>query len=227
MHSKRFALLYRLRDRGLELRIARTEKGTDIARIARTGDGDPGMPVDARQARAVVQAGLVEFVDSSSFGAWDAYRLSDAGWSKSDPERREQKVISACALRFDGYRYIDESRLGMRQELEDGGAVLDLVEETERFFTRPDYTMPAEYLATMLFLIQRKWIREGWLRWDSGLARIARRLFVVTCRYEVPERFRIEDWAATWVRKYARHTTGLVRFVEERDAATVYREEIF
>lgn len=227
MHPKRFALLSRLRDSGLELRIFRTEKGTDVAHIVREGEDGPGSPVDVRHARAVVKAGLVEVVGHLSTGAWDAYRLSPSGQSKSDPERRESKVISACALRFDGYRYLEEVGLGTRRDLEGGGEVLDLEKETEQFFTHPDYTMPADYLSTMLFLIQRQFIREGWLRWDSQLARIARRLFVLTCRYEVPAHFRHDDCAAMWERKYARFTADLARFVEERDASTVYRDEIF
>jgi hypothetical protein len=55
--------------------------------------------------------------------------------------------------------------------------------------------------------------------------RMARRLFVLTCQYEVPARFRLEDWATRWERKYARIAADLVRFVEERDASTVYRDE--
>jgi len=210
----------------LELRISRTEKGTEIARVVRTGDDCPGSPVDVRHVRALVKAGLVELGQSPT-GSWDTWRLSTAGRYKSDPERREAKVISACALRFDGYRYVEEVGLGTRRELEGGGDVLDLEQETERFFTEPDYTMPADYLSTMLFLIQRQFIREGWLRWDSQLARIARRLFVLTARYEVPARFRLEDWATRWDRKYARFASDLVRLVEERDALTVYRGEIF
>ena len=227
MHPKRFALLSRLREPGSELRIDRTENGTDVARVVGEADVGPATPGDVRHARALVKADLVELSGQSPTGAWDAYRLSPAGWNKSDPERRESKVISACALRFDGYRYIEEASLGRRRQLEDGGGVLDLVEETEQFFTHPDYTMPADYLSTMLFLIQRQFIREGWLRWDSQLARIARRLFVLTCRYEVPVRFRLEDWATRWDRKYARFTAELVRFVEERDTATVYRDDLF
>jgi hypothetical protein len=54
-----------------------------------------------------------------------------------------------------------------------------------------------------------------------------RRFAVRTSRYEVLARFRHEECAATWERKYARFTADLVRFVEERDTSTVYRDEIF
>lgn len=226
MHPKRFDILTALRSPGCQLRVSRNSSGTYAAEIAR-GGGGTGSRVAARHALGVIRCEDVEPVGESGPGRAGIYRLAEHAHDKAEPEYRENMIISTCALRFDGYRYIDEERIGTRRQLDDSAGVLDLKEETERFFTHPDYGAPPDYLRMMLFLVQRKFMREGWLRWDSQLARMTRQLFIRTCRDDIPAHLRFEDWATEWDRDYARYANDHVRFVERRNRATVYDEHLF
>lgn len=226
MHPRRFEILAALRDAEYELRVNRSEGGTYRAEIVRAGGG-AGRRVAARHALGVIGKRYVEPVGEYGADLAGIYRLAERARDKADPEQREFEIISTCALRFDGYRYIDEERIGTRRELDDSTSVLDLKEETERFFTHPDFSAPPDYPRMMLFLVQRKFMREGWLRWDSQLARLTRQLFIRTARDAVPAHLRLEDWADNWDRDYARYASDHIRFVERRDRATVYDEQLF
>ncbi len=226
MHPRRFDILAALRDAEYELRVSRSEGGTYAAEIVRAG-GRTGRRVAARHALGVIRAGHVEPVAEAGPGTPGIYRLAARAEDKADPENREFEIITTCALRFDGYRYIDEERIGTWRDLGDSSSELDLEDETERFFKHPDYSAPPDYLRMMLLLVQRKFMREGWLRWDSQLARMTRQLFIRTSRDAVPAHLRVDDWADKWDRVYARYASDHVRFVERRDRGTVYDEHLF
>lgn len=196
MHPRRFDILAALRDAEYELRVTRSGGGTYTAEIVRAGGG-AGRRVAARHALGVIRAGHVEPVAEAGPGTRGIYRLAARAEDKADPTQREFKIITACALRFDGYRYIDEERIGTWRELDDSSSELDLQNETECFFKNPDYCAPPDYLRMMLFLVQRKFMREGWLRWNSQLARMTRQLFIRTCRDDIPDHLRFEDWATS------------------------------
>lgn len=225
MHPRRFDILTALRNPEYELRVSRRAGGTYGAEIARAGGGT-GKRVAARHALGVIRNRYVEPVEDGP-GWAGIYRLADHAREKAEPDYRESMIISTCALRFDGYRYIDQENIGTRRELDDSTSVLDLEAETERFFSTPDYDAPPDYLRMMLFLVQRNFMREGWLRWESQLARMTRQLFIRTCRDAVPAHLRDEDWATKWERDYARYVNDHVRFVERRDRATVYDARLF
>ena len=226
MHPRRFDILTALRNPEYELRVSRNAGGTYGAEIARAGGGT-GSRIAARHAVGVIRDRDVEPIGEAGPGWAGSYRLAEHAYDKADPKNREFEIITTCALRFDGYRYIDEERIGTWRELDDSTGVLDLEVETERFFSNPDYGAPPDYLRMMLFLVQRKFMREGWLRWESQLARMTRQLFMRTCRDDVPAHLRFEDWATEWDRDYARYVNDHVRFVERRDRATVYDEHLF
>lgn len=224
MHAKRHDILGRLREAGRELRVTSTVAGTYAAFVVDRTNGRT-QRVAVRHALGIIRTGHVERAGSRGPGVAGVYRLSDIGRYASDPERREEKIITANALRFDGYLYVEENRLGKWHQIDEYSRVLDLGPETDSFLSSPDYSAPTDYLRFVLFFIQRKHIRERWLRWNTQLARITRQLFIRTCREEVPDRFRLEPYATDWTRKYASHAPMLIRFVESRDAATVYTDE--
>lgn len=226
MHPRRFDILTALRNPEYELRVSRNTVGTYSAEIARSGHNS-GSRVAYKHVLGVVRDGDVELVGEAGPGRAAIYRLSERARDRADPEQRETTIITTCALRFDGYRYIEEERIGTWRELDDGSGVLDLEDETERFFTHPDYGAPPDYLRMMLFLVQRKFMREGWLRWESQIARMTRQLFIRTCRDDVPAHLRFEDWATEWDRDFSKYAKDHVRFVERRDQATVYDEHLF
>lgn len=131
-------------------------------------------------------------------------------------------------MRFDGYRYIDEERI------DNGGSwTTQPVSWTWRLrpsvsFSNPDYGAPPDYLRMMLFLVQRKFMREGWLRWESQLTRMTETALHADLQgRRFGPVFRFEDWATEWDRDYARYVNDHVRFVERRDRATVYDEHLF
>jgi len=228
MHPRQFDILTRLRDPESELRVIRGSGRSYSAEIA-TVDSGAGGRVAARHAIDVIRHRHVEPVGDVGVGpGWAGiYRLAERGRDHSEPAYREELLITTCALRFDGYRYIEEEGIGMRREEDDDTSWLDLTAETEAFFTRPDYDAPLDYQRMMLFLVQRNFIREGCLRWTSQLARLTRQLFVRTCRGEVPVHLRVADWADSWDAEFAPYVKDHIRFVEGRDRETVYDELLF
>lgn len=226
MHPRRFAILTRLREPDSELRLTRIASGSYSAEIATAGSGI-GRRVAARHAVELVRHRYLEPVRADG-PEWEGiYRLAEHARHKAEPAYREEMLISACALRFDGYLYIEENGIGTRREEDDGTSCLDLSAETERFFTHPDYDAPPDYLRMMLFLVQRKFMRECWLRWESQLARMTRQLFIRTCKGDVPVHLRLEEWADKWDRRFARYADDHIRFIEGRDRATIYDEHLY
>jgi hypothetical protein len=105
----------------------------------------------------------------------------------------EDDVLIAFALRFDGYKYQQESGFEFRvPSPSESLAALDGLSPIERM--------------TMLFLMQRylyKWGGE-YLPKNGRAWQVFRQLFLMTCRDEVPEAYRprgtpgYDDWAETW-----------------------------
>jgi hypothetical protein len=141
----------------------------------------------------------------------------DGGYCRWTPEdEKEGRIYTACALRFDGYRWLQE-RAGSEEAA--GGLRDDLLRD---FFGRESYDRPLEELLLVFFIVQRWFIKEAWLRWDEQLARVTRRLFRQTCGLETPSAFRDEDCDATWRTEYQPRLQDLQEFVRRRGAETTY-----
>ncbi|MDQ3820317.1 MAG: hypothetical protein M3362_21905 [Acidobacteriota bacterium] len=132
-----------------------------------------------------------------------------------EDDEREAKIVTACALRIDGYRYADEHGLA--------GDDRDYSLFVRRFLADPDYGLPRGHLHCVLLLLQRAYLKEGWLRWDSHEAKVIRGLFLALCREDPPEEYRDEGFYEDWERRHRPGLAKLLEFVRQRHERTVYR----
>jgi hypothetical protein len=126
----------------------------------------------------------------------------------------EDDILIACALRFDGYGYLQDHPLDHDQ------AVRSFCQTGEWRIS------PAQQL-TVFFLLQRflyKWGGETLLK-TSATWRAFRSLFLLVCEYEIPEQYRqchyYEEWVERYVPALADHA-GVVRGIHE---GTDYRSD--
>jgi hypothetical protein len=131
-------------------------------------------------------------------------------------DQREAEMVTACALRFDGYRYADEHGL-----VDDESDYSQLV---RKFLANPDFDLPRGHLHCALFLLQRAYIKEGLLRWDSQEAGVIRELFLGLCRDDVLEEYRNEEYCEEWERRYRLELWRHLEFVRQRHEQTKYRD---
>jgi hypothetical protein len=143
-----------------------------------------------------------------------------------EDENRETEIISACALRFDGYRYADDNNLVVYDELDtDEGTIpiTDYRHVVRGFLDHPDFSLPHDYLCLVLFLIQRGWLRERWMDWRSYEAKITRLLFLALCQDDISPTHRLSDYADEWDREYQPHLDSIISFVKKRHTDTQYK----
>jgi len=161
---------------------------------------------------AIVAAGLVE----------PGKGLGGCGWRPED--EKEGSIYTACALRFDGYAWLKaRARAGSsRCNDEAEGVFRDSL--LKDFFSLENYDRPLEELLFVFFTIQRGWIKDPWLQWNEQLARVARRLFLETCRHEPPDGFRCDDFCERWCTEFLPRLPKLIAFVKRRDAETEYEK---
>lgn len=136
-----------------------------------------------------------------------------------EANQREAELITARALVFDGYRYAQDHELtGPDDDWDFSGFIHD-------FLADPNFDLPRGHLHCALFLVQRGWIKEGWLRWDSNEARVTRLLFMELCRDD-PGEYRNEgDWWQVWEARYKPDLDLHLAFVRERHEHAKYREQ--
>ncbi len=103
----------------------------------------------------------------------------------------EKKVLTCCALRFNGWQYVDDFLFDYREAL-------------DHYLASGDWDLtPPEQLATF-FLLQR-----ALSKWDladepenSRHWRAFRSLFFRVYNYEIPEKYRIAEYIDKWNRNY-------------------------
>ena len=117
-------------------------------------------------------------------------------------EFNEREIPDAWALRFDGYKYVEET----------GFDHLRAFERLDAEDVYPD--RPEEQLA-LFFLLQRflgKW--GGERSSEQGRDwRHFRELFLMTHSYEVPARYRMDGWYERWARDCRPHAGEHVALV--------------
>ncbi len=148
--------------------------------------------------------------------------LNEVGW---ESENRETDIITACALRFNGYAYAEDHgliRTGEDDSVDPPMPYSDYSRVLRDFLDNPDWSLPRGYLLMILFLLQRGLIKEGWLRWDSHEAKVVRMLFLETCRDEMPSKYQIPDIYDQWQRQYRPYLDEYVRLIEHRHRTTLY-----
>lgn len=140
-------------------------------------------------------------------------------------EDQENSLITSYALRFDGYAYTGQQHIGVYGQLENGDTSV-LVDHTESFFDHPDYTLDRDYLCMILFFIQRSFLRECNLRWNSKVGQITRRLFLETYRHEVPVSYRNLGCFIPWQAKSDEEHESAAAFVRMRHQTALYFVEL-
>lgn len=133
-------------------------------------------------------------------------------------EQREAKIVTACALRFLGYRYAQAHGLADPED------EWDFTRFVDSFVAAPDFDLPRGHLHCALFLLQRAYIKEGWLRWDSQEAKVIRELFLSVCREDAPEEYRDAGYGEEWERRHRPRLSQHLAFVRRRHEQTEYRE---
>jgi 8-oxo-dGTP pyrophosphatase MutT (NUDIX family) len=113
----------------------------------------------------------------------------------------ESEVIGACALRMDGYKYIEETGL-------------DVDEALDYFFRTGNWNISLIEQMAVFFIIQRAFRQPLEYEPKNGRYwRAFRELFLKLCDQDVPEKYRHAIYEE-WEQKYAPHLAEYVRRVE-------------
>lgn len=125
----------------------------------------------------------------------------------------ENRILTCAALRFDGYRYIDETGF-------DAGAAV------ERYLSVGE--LPASPLdqICILFVMQRRL-----MKWSgSALAKTApewrayRELFLQTCRYCIPPEYRYAECSQRWLSEFLPKLNECMALVQVIHTAAQYQD---
>lgn len=126
-------------------------------------------------------------------------------------EFQEEEILTACALRFDGYKYCDEAGFDYNKALDDYFA-------SERWDIAP-----LEQLATFFML------QKGLCKWnlvyepqDGKYWKAFRELFLLTCKHEVPKVYQQQPYCRTWRERFAQHLPALVEHIKNIHRNTQY-----
>lgn len=124
---------------------------------------------------------------------------------------REDYILVTCALRFDGYRYLDDHPFDHQQAV-------------QRFLETGEWrSSPLEQL-TVFFLLQRflcKWGGEM-LPKTSATWNAFRSLFPLVCEYEIPEPYRHGEYHQQWSARYEPAVAEHVALVRAIHQSTEY-----
>lgn len=139
--------------------------------------------------------------------------------SKDDKRRRlnEADILTNCALRFDGYKYAEQTGFDHQPLL-------------STFFKTGEWCgSDAELLATF-FILQRRLCK-----WDLAYMpthakhwRAFRELFLRVCALEVPAEYRSQDllgFNMRWSRDYASQLDRCIAYIRHIHATTAYEDE--
>jgi len=132
--------------------------------------------------------------------------------------REEAEVLSACALRFDGYKYcsdinMDTSRFGPGS----------LAEAFRDFMLKPDYSATQDYLCMIMFFIQRTMLREGWIREGDHELGVARSIFLKTCSKAISEKYLLDTYHDEWLHRYQPNLPYWIDVVKSKHLNSKYR----
>jgi hypothetical protein len=137
-----------------------------------------------------------------------------------DLEIFETELITACALRFDGYAYADE--VGFDYTGNTNDSEQQVAHVVKSFVANPDWDRPRNDLHMILFMLQRGLIKEGWLKWNSQEAKVIRLLFLELCHDDIPPQFRLEEWYQRWHERYKPVLDQCIAFILDRHNTTNY-----
>ena len=166
--------------------------------------------LDCARLGRLVQLARAELADFDAHLA----RVRPQQQPESDAER-EDDILICCALRFDGYRYLEIS----------GFAAEPVLEQSIATGTFPDNELQR---LTLFFLLQRllfKWGGEREPR-DGRHWRLFRELFLAVARCRVPVEFRPQDdtQRLRWRHQFRPRLDETVAFIARIHRATGYRD---
>jgi hypothetical protein len=126
----------------------------------------------------------------------------------------EDTILTICALRFDGYRYSEESDVTLAE-------VVQLAEKLGPAKLSPMQRCCA-FLALQRYLF--KWGGER-LPLNSSEWKLFRSLFLTVHELEIPEEYRDEEYHAQWVERIVPNKAMCVAVVSVIHETTVYAED--
>ena len=122
----------------------------------------------------------------------------------------EDDILTACALRFDGNKYVESTGF-------DHKAALD------RFFVTGQFPQRREEQWTLFFMLQRYLMKWGG-EYESKRGRhwwAFREFYLKVHEHPVPSQYRNADYDTTWRRRYHLHSaecTGLIQRIHNTTA---------
>jgi hypothetical protein len=126
----------------------------------------------------------------------------------------ENGILSACALRFDGYKYQEATRYDPASALND-------------FWRTGEWPSdPLKQLASFFFL-QRflcKWGGET-LPKNCKYWQAYRSLFLLVNTYDIPKTYRISDWFERWQADFKPQLALYVVLIHEIHSSTLYNDD--
>ncbi|MFW5683037.1 MAG: hypothetical protein ACOC1G_08545 [Phycisphaeraceae bacterium] len=132
----------------------------------------------------------------------------------------EDAIITAYALRFDGYAYQEETGF-------DGVYDRDGRKLSRNFFDHG--TLPDNHLERLAFFFKMQRFLCKWggemLPQQGGYWRLYRTLFLDLADADIPPRFRLEDRYAKWEEDFMPHHDASVALVRRIHETTAYAED--
>ena len=123
-------------------------------------------------------------------------------------------VLTACALRFDGWRYQQDTGFDQKAAF-------------DQFFRTGQWKLSAEEKLATFFMLQR-----GLNKWDLVYEpkhgrwwRAYRTLFFEAVHLDVPAAYRNGDWYDRWDRDYAGRLDQCIEAVRKVHDATAYDDD--
>ncbi|MEZ4615378.1 MAG: hypothetical protein R2867_07675 [Caldilineaceae bacterium] len=135
--------------------------------------------------------------------------------TKLTPRWQEREILMVCALRFDGYRYQEESDFDYQVGL-------------DRYMATGSWSHLSELeQLTVFFMFQRylyKWGGE-YLANYSPEWRGFRELFFLNCRREIPPAYQMADYIQRWEQEFRPHIEECITRVRHVHMTTQYATE--
>jgi len=126
----------------------------------------------------------------------------------------ESEILTACALRFNGYKFIERTEFDYEAAL-------------ERFFVNGEWNLSQAEELAIFFMLQRRL-----LKWDLVFMpqngkhwRAFRTLFLKTYEYEIPKQFMIAEMCVKWDKEFVPQLKKYVEMIKDIHKATVYVDE--
>jgi hypothetical protein len=124
---------------------------------------------------------------------------------------QEREILTACALRFNGWQYVEEQQFDHRQAI-------------QSFFETATWQLSQHEQLAVFFLLQR-----GLAKWDlvyeserGKFWRAYRSLFLRVYQYEIPSEYEILDYVQRWQQNFIPHLEECVARIRQIHETIAY-----